>query len=369
MRKIIYTILTPLFFIAIFLIGGNSVSAADLGLGVQPVLPDNQRSATTAYFDFIAAPKVSTTITVNLTNNSDSEMLVDATVVPAQTSTNGTVSYPDGTPTLLKDNTDISKFVDKPKQSITIPAKGTVAYNAKVTMPSAELSGMIAGAVILKPADQDTSGGSGMTVKSVYQYAITIVARNYDKTWTPELKIEDAEIEQVDYSNLVNVLMENTSSTFLNQLRVEETVSRKDSDEVYKKDTSDMQMAPNTSFKYGVDLPDSVKSGTYEVNLVAYYVKDDAGKFTASDGQKYQYSLNFKKEVTLSSKMAKTFTKKIAAIKTPNKAKTDLTKYFVIGGIVVLVVLIVLLIIFYRRKKRENQALKKELEEARKETK
>ena len=361
MQKKIIMAAGTILFALLFLFGFKPVAAADIGLGVQPVLPENQRDACSSYFDFIAAPNVATTLTVNLSNDSDAAITVDAVVVPAETSSNGAVSYVLDTKTTFPTNANLAKFADKAKQTMELPANSVTPYTVTLTMPAENLSGLVAGGIIFKPQNQNNTESSGISVKSEYQYVISVVARNVDQTWQPELKITAADVEQVSYSNLLNVTMANPSSTFLNQLHVEETVTRKGTDETYKKTSSDMQMAPNTTFKYGVDLPDNLKAGVYAVKLTAFYVKDDAGKFTATDGQKYRYAVDYAKDVTLTAEKARTLTKKIAAV---TKKTTNKIIYGVAAGVIVLVLIVIFLIIFYRRKRRENLKLKAELEQA-----
>jgi cbb3-type cytochrome oxidase subunit 3 len=344
--------------IATFLLVTTKVHAADTGLQIQPELPDNQRVSGESFYDLILGVGKSQTLTVNLTNATSSDMAVSADVVPAQTGSNGSVTYEAAKSVDKLLDYNMANLVADASQTVDVPANSTVKYTTTVTMPTVAYDGVIAGGLIFMPQGQGSSSKKeGMSVSSQYRYVVALLARNEKKTWNANLEIPKANIDQRDYKNIAAITMQNTSTTYLNQLRVEATVQLQGSDKVYKKTQSSMQMAPRTSFAYGVELPDDLQGGTYDVKAVAYYVESDSGKYTDSKGQKYLYQKTYSTTVKVTNEKAN----ELANTLKKAKGGTPWFIYAIIIGIILLIVLLIVIFLIYRKKRKENQKLKAEL--------
>ena len=62
---------------------------------VTPVLPENQVSGTSSYYDLILAPKQSSTIVLDIKNKTDEKLSIVLTLANASTNDNGLIVYND----------------------------------------------------------------------------------------------------------------------------------------------------------------------------------------------------------------------------------------------------------------------------------
>jgi hypothetical protein len=192
---------------------------------------------------------------------------------------------------------------------------------------------------------------------------IAVLARNSEKTVTSDLSFGKASARQVSKKNQIAVKLENARPTFLNQLEVNATATlASDPSKSYKQSASDMQMAPNSSFSYGITLPDDVSPGTYDVSATAYYVQDSEGSYTGTNAQKYKYRKTFKGRVTVSAATAKKFSDSISSVR--DAPGIAWWVYLIIIVVLLLLILLVVAYALYRRKRLEMKRLQTQLASA-----
>lgn len=336
-------------FLCVFLFP-TYVDASTNGLSVQPVTPDTQRKASESYFDVVVAPGKSTTLKIVLTNSTSHDIQVKTKVRVAETSDNGTVSYLGHQ---KRDKTlkhDISKYVESPKK-LTIPAKGTTTYVATLKMPKKQLSGMIAGGIIISPINYSVKKSSGnLSIVNNYNYDIALIARNVNKTWVPKLKVQKAQVRQDDHQNTIAVPMHNVSSTYLNQLSVTAKAKNLRTGKTYKRTASEMQMAPNSHFYYRLKFPKKIPVGKYRILTHAYYVKDANGKYKNSKGTHFKYEVKKTSTVNVTKQKSHNMQKQISQ----DKGGTPWFVYAVLGLIAVLVLAVITLTVMLIRKRKHS---------------
>ncbi len=344
----LFVLAVSLMILLMALIIPTKVQADSLPFSVQTVLPDEQRDTSESYFDVVVASGKTAALTVKLKNTTNKAVKVDVKINAAQTASSGIVDY---NPAKVAANLPY-KLTDylKGKTAVTIPASGTYVYKATLTMPQKTMNGLMVGGLIFSPAtdDSESTQKSGVSVTNKYNYVIAVIARDTDRTWSPSMTLGAATIKQTNYQNTVAVPITNTSGTFLNQLHVETTAVNQTTGKKYHRTASDMQMAPNSTFDYAVNLPKKAQAGQYKVQTKAYFVKNASGKYQDASGTHYQYMKMSATTVTLTAKKAKAMTNKLKV----TKVGTPWYVYAIIGAFVVLMLVIVgLVILLLRRKK------------------
>ncbi|MFH7315758.1 DUF916 and DUF3324 domain-containing protein [Weissella cibaria] len=285
-------------------LSGTTVHAAQADLNVTPVQAASQRDKSESFFNLVLQPNQSENLSVKLQNTTKKDMVVDAQAAPASTSNSGIVQYDNQAkldPSLVY---NVNKLVQAPDK-ITIPAGQTVTYTAKLTMPGATLPGMVSGALIFEPetGEKATTGQGSMGIVNKFQYTVGILARNENRTWEPDLTFAGVATKNEAGTTNIAIKMRNTTSTYLNQLAVEATVTK--DGKTYARKQRDMQMAPNSNFSYLVPLKENATAGKYTMKTTAYYVKDSAGQYQDGTGQRYRYKKTYTNDVTLTSQQAK----------------------------------------------------------------
>ncbi len=326
------------------------IQASGLAFQVVPITPANQRPQAKGYFDFIASAGSETILKIKLKNVTNKSVQVNINPASMQTSNNGVLDY---SMSQKKDQTlayDVAKLI-KGDKSIVIPANSSVIYTAKLEMPAQKYNGIIAGGLVLTSPSAPVKTQKGQIgITNRFSYAVPVIARNENKTWLPMLQLTTSKILQVDYRNQLQIRVNNPSPTFVNQLRIEQVATNLATKKVYRKTTSNLQMAPNSHFYYRLALPEKVPAGTYQVKTTAYYVKNQQGDYLAGNQQHYQYRQQATNQVVLTKQQARKLNREIT------KAKSGGYRwliYAIIAGVTLLILIIIgLLIYIWHSKKR-----------------
>ncbi|MGY3778616.1 DUF916 and DUF3324 domain-containing protein [Isobaculum melis] len=351
MKKIYQLIVIT--FAAIFcLIAGTTyghVAASELNFSVIPVIPENQQDKQKTYYDLQVTPLTEQTLTIQLKNATDKEVTVIPTIKTATTNLNGVVEY--GVSNSEPDDTiqyRIEDLVKSIEEEVTIPAKGTADLHLTVSIPKEAFDGILAGGITLeqkettenKQEKQDKEEAS-LSIENQYAYVVAIVLNENDQPVASELKLKNVIAEQINNRNVISATLQNTKPKFQNKLLVKASVTEKGKKEiVYESETSDMQMAPNSSFAYPIKLNgEALKAGKYTLDLVA-----------ESKGETWHFTEDF--EITKDE--ADTLNKQDVTIK-----KEDSNLYLIVGGILALLAVAIVLYILRKKFKEKNREVEK----------
>lgn len=191
-------------------------------------------------------------------------MVVDAQAAPASTSNSGIVQYDNQAkldPSLVY---NVNKLVQAPDK-ITIPAGQTVTYTAITNDAWCNVAWDGFRGIDFEPetGEKATTGQGSMGIVNKFQYTVGILARNENRTWEPDLTFAGVATKNEAGTTNIAIKMRNTTSTYLNQLAVEATVTK--DGKTYARKQRDMQMAPNSNFSYLVPLKENATAGKYTV--------------------------------------------------------------------------------------------------------
>lgn len=344
-----------------FFIGLINAEASEFNYSVTPVIPDNQIDKSKTYYDLLMSPGQSQTVEVQLQNDTENDLVIENSINSATTNLNGVVEY--GANNIkadasLKYNLKDLATVDS---EVTIPKKSGIVLSIKLTMPNEKIDGVIAGGITFKEkqADSTTATSSdeqGLAIKNEYSYVVAILLRQNETQLAPNLNLLDVTAGQVNSRNVINAQFQNPEATYLNQLKLENKVTKKGSSQVLFSSSADqLQMAPNSNFSYPISLNGKkLEAGTYTLNTVAYGGKSETGQYEVknSDGEteKYQYKWEFTKDFTIKADEAKELNSKDVTI------ERDYTWLYILIGILILLVagLIFWFLIAKKKKSKEE---------------
>lgn len=322
-------------------------SANQITFGAEANLPASQVNKSVNYFDLKLKPGATETATVTVENGTNKEVKIKPKVTTATTNMNGVVEY---SKTGKADKTlkyKISDYVKPTQKEVVLAAKESKKITLEFKMPNHKLNGVLAGGLQLQDQNalaKKSKAKSGTSVQNQYAYVIGIVMRQSTKKVTPQLKLGAVTPTQENYRNVINSTIRNVSPTYVNKLSVNAKVKKQNSDKVvYTQKTTNMQMAPNSVFKYPLRLNgEKLKAGDYTMDIVA-----------KSKGQTWHFTRNF----TIDADKARSLNKKDVSI------KTDYTWLYVTTGFILLVVA-GLIIWWMMRKKMKRQ--QREIDELKK---
>ncbi|KMY33361.1 cell wall anchor protein [Lysinibacillus xylanilyticus] len=314
-------------------------SASEFNFGVYTVIPDNQIDKQKSYFDLKMEPNQKQTLTIQLKNDTEEDVVIEPIIHSATTNINGVVEY--GPTSAERDSSlpyELGDLIQTEKE-ITIPAKGSKDLQLNVTMPEEAFDGILAGGITLeekKAASKNTEETTkGVSIENKYAYVVGIILQETDETVKQDLQLHDVKAGQVNARNVINATLQNPTATYLNRFEVDAKVTKKGKTEVlYKSEKQDMQMAPNSNFEYPISLNgEKFKSGTYTLHVKAKSSKE---------------SWEFEKDFTIKGEEVKQFNATDVSIEGPNYLA-----YLV--GLLILLVAGLLLFIFYSKKKQKKQ--------------
>ncbi|MFJ6268306.1 DUF916 and DUF3324 domain-containing protein [Lysinibacillus xylanilyticus] len=314
-------------------------SASKFNFGVYTVIPDNQIDKKKSYFNLKMEPNQKQTLTIQLKNDTEEDVVIEPIIHSATTNINGVVEY--GPTSAERDSSlpyEIGDLIQTEKE-ITIPAKGSKDLQLNVTMPEEEFDGILAGGITLeekKTTSKNTEETTkGVSIENKYAYVVGITLQETDEIVKQDLQLHDIKAGQVNARNVINATLQNPTATYLNRFEVDAEVTKKGKTEVlYKSEKQDMQMAPNSNFEYPISLNgEKFKSGTYTLQVKA---------------KSSEESWEFEKDFTIKGEEVKQFNATDVSIEGPNYIA-----YLV--GLLILLVAGLLLFIFYSKKKQKKQ--------------
>ncbi|MDT1957043.1 DUF916 and DUF3324 domain-containing protein [Carnobacterium divergens] len=328
----------------------DTVKAAELNFNVEPVPAENQMDKTKTYFDLKTEPNMKETIKINVYNHSNQDIIVEPSVHTATTNLNGVVEYGKS---LTKPNSTIPYHMEqlvKPiTKELTIPKNGQNELQLQIDMPSKEFEGILAGGISIKEKKSDQnldSKDKGMAVENEYVYISAIVLHGKNQNIPEKLELTNVAPNQVNYRNVIDLSLKNSTSQYINQLSIEAQVFKKGSSKsLYTSKKEKMQMAPDSNFNYPIDLKgDKLKPGQYTVKVNA-----------SSKEQTWQFS----KEFNVTAKKANQLNNRDVSIKENHQ-----WIYYLIGSILVVIALGSLFFVYKKRmttKQLEISKLKEQL--------
>ncbi|EJF48101.1 cell surface protein, partial [Enterococcus sp. C1] len=100
-------------------------------------------------------------------------------------------------------------------------------------------------------------------------YTIGVVLKENTKKVSPEMNLLGVKVEQRNSRNYISSNLQNRAPRIIKDLKVEQKIYKKGTDTlVYESSNSNMRMAPNSNFFYGVNLEDKpLKAGEYTLNV------------------------------------------------------------------------------------------------------
>lgn len=247
---------------------------SELNFYVQPIFSESQLDGSDSYFDMTLPTGKREVMGLSITNTSNEQLNIKISVHTAYTNTNGVVEYgkdakiPDTTlPHLIEELVEIDEY-------IILEAGEATEIPLTINMPEKSVEGLLAGGIRIEEIDNENKVDDEkktLSITNKFSYVLGIVVSNDRSKKIPEIDLLDVFADQLNYRNVFSAVIQNPTSTFVNQLSVEATIRSDDEDRIlYKSEKEGMQMAPNSNFRFPIQLEgDRFKNGSYVLNMTA----------------------------------------------------------------------------------------------------
>ncbi|WP_225047921.1 DUF916 and DUF3324 domain-containing protein [Lacticaseibacillus kribbianus] len=309
---------------------------------VSPVIPSNQRSAVSSYFDLVVKPGAVQPLTVAVTNATATTRHLRLSLTHAYTQDNGEIGYKPNGPKDASAQYRLDQL-GAASQKVTLAAKQTKRVTVKVTIPKGGFTGVILGGLYIVD-EGESAGASANGVQFSNRYATLVGVQLQTSTGAinrvkPALKLQAVGAGIANNRPGVLATIQNPTPTYWGKMLVTAKVYRRNSDTVVMRRTaSNYATAPNSHFDFGITQSTGLAPGDYTLDLLV----------TGPHGR-WHWRRNF----SILTEQAQRINKKLA-LKTPFTMPWWGWVLIGLGALLVIGLLWWLIVLLRRRKKDED---------------
>lgn len=312
----------------------HTVKADSNDFSVIPVLPENQNTSVSSYFDLIVSPNQKQDMQIEITNNSSENVKYSIYVNTAITNQNGIVDY-----SISEFDRDMSMKVSikdciyLEETLIEIPPKTTKEVSFKLNVPSTPFEGIALGGITVEPIVEEAKKEG---VNNVFTRTLAIQLSESNADITPKLEGGEVSASQENLRNNVKFELRNVTPVIIQKVKADITITKRGSKHPILEETKEkLSFAPNSKFNLMTEWKKKFKAGDY-----IYYVNlsDEKGN-----------TWEFRKEFEIKEDEAKKLNEKSVDV----EGKT-MWNYLLIIFVLIVVSLISILYIIIKKMKQSN---------------
>lgn len=317
----------------------QKANAAEMNFAVTANIPNNQIDKRQTYFNLKMKPNQKQDITVTLKNSTNKDVTVMAEANTAITNDNGVVEYSHVKPKLDKTMVNPLSSIIKSDKEVTVPAKKSIEHTFHITMPAKKFNGEIDGGLYFYEKinkDSEKKSKSNVQIKNRYAFVIGTTLTETDDVVKPDMKLLKIEPGSVNFRNTLKVNLQDPTTTPIRNLKVDGKVYSRNGDKaLHASTTSNMTMAPNTNFNYGIFWDNQpFKPGKYRLEMTA-----------TSGVHKWKWTEYF----TIDGATADKLNEKAVDL------EKDYTMWYILAGIFLLLLLLLLIWFLVRRRNKKDK--------------
>ncbi|MFK4566932.1 hypothetical protein ABH902_001508 [Enterococcus sp. UD-01] len=342
MKKSAGIILLAIIFISSLFYSTKTTLASEMSFTVKAILPENQRSQEVSYYDLRVTPGQKQTLQLELSNDTDEDIVVKASANAAITNDNGIVDYSYNK--TKKDSSALYTFNELAKlpEEITLPKHSKRTVDCVVTLPEKAFDGYILGGMYFeqKGVEEAAKSNESMAIGNRFSYVVGVLLSENDREVKPELALNKVSPDQKNGNNVVLMNLQNKQPALIKKLQVDAKLYyEKEKKPRYENHQTALTMAPNTNFDYKIDLNEQpFVPGNYTV------------KVTVNDGFR---DWQWEKAFTIEEKEAKSYN--ATAVNLPPEQKQRLPWHWIFGGIIGILAVIAGIVYYFRKKMKQQQ--------------
>lgn len=318
---------------------GVSVRADDIdqsnSFSISPLNPDTNQPQS-SYYNLKVKPSEKKTIKVRIFNSGEDDIEVNVEANNASTNDNGVISYTnvsDKDPSLKIPFSNIATLKQK---RVKVPKNSSTDVEIVIQMPKEKYEGIILGGIRVSGVPQEKESSKNKpAVKANIAYSVAVLLAEDDKKIDPRMGLLGVEKVNKNYRNYINAKLQNAAPRLIKELKVHARIYKKESTQLlYESQKSDMQMAPNSQFKFGVSLENTpIQPGEYVMEVTG-----------EADGTPFSFKEDFK----VTKEEAKSLNKNAIYVR---ETSTDNTWLYLIIGPLGFILVCIICYLLYRNKK------------------
>ncbi|MEG2708371.1 MAG: DUF916 and DUF3324 domain-containing protein [Vagococcus sp.] len=260
----------------------EEVQASGADFGVEPIYSEHQDKDKKGYFSLVLKENQKETLKVKVTNYSKEPTTIFMLSQQATTANSGVIEYNDVEKKVEPSAPANFKDIVVPKsEKIELKPEESKEIDVDVVMPSTNFEGLLLGGLYFSQQDKATENPS--LIKNTFSYTLPVALKMSDKKIENQLVYQGIELSNRNSSPYIEAKLLNEAASLIKELSVEGRIfDKKTGEEFYVSKMNELEMAPNSVFKFGFDLRNSAFiPGDYllKLDVVAdgkdYHFEDD----------------------------------------------------------------------------------------------
>lgn len=263
-----------------FFFSHNVKAEGEVGFNIQAVLPENQQNENDSFFNLRMKAGQKQTIKIVLNNTSNKETAFEINVNQAYTNNQGFIDYTDKQ--LSKSSSNAPYKIDDLityKKEITVAAKSSVKVPFHLSMPAELFDGeILAGIQVVKKEKEDKA-----SIKNSVGYVLGLKLTETDKNIKRHLNLTTIKTKALFGKPTIIATLENSTMESYGHLKYDVKILEKDKKTVFYETVydNDMQLAPNSSYPFAIELKDkALSAGDFVLDLRVTDAKNNKWEFT-----------------------------------------------------------------------------------------
>lgn len=263
--------------------GPLTLAESQNGFSISPINPTTGEPQST-YYDLTVVPRQKQTLKVRLFNSQNEDMTVKVQANEAGTNNNGVITYAGQEKQDASLRVPFSRIAHFETEEVVIPKQSSKDVALQIEVPSEPFKGIILGGIRVTEVIKNASKAQAASVKANVAYSVAVVLREQEETMDPSMHLLGVGQEVRNYRNYLSAELQNSAPRLIKKLETKASVYKKGSNKLlYEAEKTSMEMAPNSKFKFGINLEQRpVKAGKYVMKV--------SGK---ADGKPYQFEQEF----------------------------------------------------------------------------
>lgn len=248
----------------------QNTNAEEFTFNVEPIRHPNQVSEA-SYFDLLVEPDSSHSLLVNLTNNQDVPIIINADVVNGGTAVNGDSSvYEIDSKIDESMKYPLTTLIDS-QRSITVPAKSELTATFKLKTPNETFEGKIIGGIRFSSENsvaEEQSDENAIVFENVVNYVVGVQIQQDLKVPDSNLNLKKNGISAINFLPSFTSTIQNDQSVLMRNVEIFGEIHNSKNELVGSIDKAQSVIMPNSSFDVSyTSLNNKIESGNYSMYL------------------------------------------------------------------------------------------------------
>lgn len=268
-------VITLIFLMILSICGGN-VLAEDTQISngsysVSAITSEHQSQEIESFFDIRWTPNATDNFGILITNKSDETQTYQLQVNKARTNKNGIIDYSDSTKEQEPIKYKLTQMINIPKE-VTISGGQSKKVEGSIKIPGESFNGILMGGIHVSQKKEKEKQSK---ISNSVAYNLPFIVRgNIDVRPKANLILKSVSLEKFSTTqSSLDIHLSNEEATFLKESDFQAEIKDK-SGKTITKQSSKIDITPDTKFVYPIKLPDKIDAGEYQVILEVTHGKD-----------------------------------------------------------------------------------------------